>query len=644
LEILIKQLIIAAVAVAKDVLQKAILRKNSELLENKQKRAERENVSPKSIAAIVLSDDEKLNAELEVAPNESYEELHQHCLFVTEWAASISFRDIAEAKSLSSVYIKLDAYLLPVNSHFEIKERENKVRLEDEVLNGDQHCVILGQPGAGKTTSMKHLCSLVLETGSAVEKKYNFPILIQLRHLYGGDQQLDKDTDRSNILLQKLCQLVSASFSINRGGKLTSLGSHDDVTWSTLLTFFDTLAPLIVIDGFDEIPIPSDRDLAISEIRKLMQLRKAKVVLTSRTGDFWYEINNSRTFEIAPLSGSQVHQFTKKWLGARRGEEIRHQLEISPYNDSTLKPLTLAHLCSIYERIGKIPDKPKSIYRKIVFLLLEEWDSQRSIRRTSSYAKFELDRKLEFLSNLAFHLTVKFRSTVFELEHLEAAYNAIHLDYGLDKSESIAVANELESHTGLFIQAGYRKYEFSHKSIQEFLTAEYIVKLPTIPKKQEELALLANELAIAVSISSIPSIYYIELVINRLSRAKLQPEFWSVFITRLIMENPDFSAHEDLQLAIAITLTSWVCEGKLTGRAVTPNRINPKLVGEFNELWSHVDRVVLDSAMSRYYVLAGAERVSVGKYNFLKVQRKQQHSEYRLPRFCLYLDKMAAGA
>ena len=48
-----------------------------------------------------------------------------------------------------------------------------------------------------------------------------------------------------------------------------------------------------------------------------------------------------------------------------------------------------------------------------------------------------------------------------------------------------SVIAELESHTGLFIQSGFDQFEFAHKSLQEFLTAEYLVKLPSIPTRKE---------------------------------------------------------------------------------------------------------------------------------------------------------------
>jgi len=77
--------------------------------------------------------------------------------------------------------------------------------------------------------------------------------------------------------------------------------------------------------------------------------------------------------------------------------------------------------------------------------------------------------------------------------------------------EAQQVVNELETHTGLFIQSGYEQFEFAHKSLQEYLAAEYLVKLPSIPPERRILFKLPNELAIAVTISSNPSDYIIQV-------------------------------------------------------------------------------------------------------------------------------------
>jgi predicted NACHT family NTPase len=92
----------------------------------------------------------------------------------------------------------------------------------------------------------------------------------------------------------------------------------------------------------------------------------------------------------------------------------------------------------------------------------------------SKYAHFEADRKYEFLCHLAYRI----KATVFSSLELLSVFEDIREEYGFASREAVRVIGEIESHNGLLIQSGFDQFEFAHKSFQEFLTAEYLVKRP----------------------------------------------------------------------------------------------------------------------------------------------------------------------
>lgn len=65
------------------------------------------------------------------------------------------------------------------------------------------------------------------------------------------------------------------------------------------------------------------------------------------------------------------------------------------------------------------------------------------------------------------------------------ANEKIHEIFGLPREDAAKVAGELESHTGLFVQSAYDIFEYSRKSLQEYLTAEFVVKLPPSRRSEE---------------------------------------------------------------------------------------------------------------------------------------------------------------
>ncbi len=141
---------------------------------------------------------------------------------------------------------------------------------------------------------------------------------------------------------------------------------------------------------------------------------------------------------------------------------------------------------------------------------------------------------------------------------------------------------ELESHTGLFIQSGFELFEFAHKSIQEYLIAEYLVKLPSIPDDFKTIENLPNEFAIAIAISSNPSLYFSELVYTKLNKFKFSFQFLKTFINRILIEKPDFYKNDLVGINALILYSIYL--GKSTDNAKLSLFIVDDLVEEFENL------------------------------------------------------------
>lgn len=477
-----------------------------------------------------------------------------HLKSVKNWSGEVSFSDLKQPKRTTEIYIELDLYVYPIHRRMSREEQIENVPLLIILEGSHNHFVLLGQPGAGKTTSMKYLCQKLFYSDDFHAERFSMPILIRLRDLNNAKRSESSIFD----VLYRLLGL-KLEFPEDLRTKETS-ADRRALKEKLVITVLEGLQALLILDGFDELAQVQRRRQAIQEIRLLVEhLDRCTLIVTSRTGDFKYNIENMIPYEISPLSREQISTFALRWLSdTSRATDFIEKVYDSPFADTAIRPLTLAHLCAIYERVGKIPDKPKTIYRKIVNLLLEEWDQQRSVVRESAYAHFEVDRKFEFLCHLAYVLTTLIQKTVFSEETLMRIYHQIYEDYGLAPNEAQQVVNELESHTGLFIQSGYEEYEFAHKSLQEFLTAEYLVKLPSIPTDIGTLLKLPYELAVATTISSSPSEYFSELILNRLQKHRLSEEFVRSFVSRLLLEKPDFNSSTKLGMSLIILYSVYV--------------------------------------------------------------------------------------
>lgn len=483
--------------------------------------------------------------------------LEMHIQSINNWSEEVSFNDLRKAKLTTEVFIPLDLFVYPRRIRIHAHESIQSIPLAKLFAEDPRHFILLGQPGAGKTTSMKYLCQLLLHDEQFHPERFSFPILVRCRELSKEIDQSDA-TFLFDYIFRTLGLRLRLPTSL-KGNDRYIRAERNALRQKVVINFLESLRVLLIVDGFDEIAKYAYREKCLSDITKLAnQLNKSTLVLTSRTGDFDYNVPNAGQYEICPLNESQITSFANAWLeDPKRAKDFLGKVKKTPFADAAIRPLTLAHLCAIYDRIEDIPEKPKTIYKKIVGLLLEEWDQQRSIKRKSKYAHFEPDRKYDFLCHLAYALTVILRTTVFSSEDLLRVYHEIRDEFGLEEREARRVIAEIETHNGLFLQSGYEQYEFAHKSLQEFLAAEFLVKLPSIPQ-WNRLSRLPNEAAIAVAVSSSPGTYFAELVFRRLNKQLLTDDFLRAFLTRLLIEKPDLRSEASVQLALLSLLSQYL--------------------------------------------------------------------------------------
>jgi hypothetical protein len=440
-------------------------------------------------------------------------------------------------KPLASTFVDLDLNTRPLRMR-DGAPADRTYRVS-RLLSLAQNLVLLGDPGAGKTTSVKRLLNeLMVQSRSDLR----IPLLIRLRDLSKEEHLLD-------VILGTLGITIDPE-------KLTK-PRFRRLQRDVIALALRELGVCLLLDGLDEAHHAA-LDQLIDEIRTLLLRTDGyRIILTCRTGDFFYSLPNALIVEISPLSGEQVRKFGENWLGPKKARGLIKQIRSNPYAGSEIRPLTLAQLCAIFERTGRVPEKPKSVYRMIVHLYVQDWDMQRAVKRPSRYANFELDRKQEFLEALAYVLTVRGARATFTHEELREAYGEVCGSFSLPERDAQKVAREIESHTGLVLESGRDEYEFAHKSLQEFLTAQYVSRLPRLPDREILLG-LPSELAIAVVLSSDASTQFSGFVRSVLSADGVEGEDFHIyeftfsFVNRVILERAEFQACRELAAAALV--------------------------------------------------------------------------------------------
>ena len=228
--------------------------------------------------------------------------------------------------------------------------------------------------------------------------------------------------------------------------------------------------------------------------------------MTSRKSEIRKTIDGFVSYEISPLTPKQIISISSKWFGDNK--DFITELEKKPYKDLANRPIFLTFLLILFKRYSSLPAQPSEIYDEIVMLIIEDWDKYRGIYRTSKYVDFKSRKKMKFLSELSYLLTYKIKQIVFSSKELENIYIAIHEKYNLPLEEMKDVVSEIESHTGLITEAGFKSFEFSHLSLQEFLCAKHLVDLPCSQTTINYFFDYPEPISIAISISTEPSIWF----------------------------------------------------------------------------------------------------------------------------------------
>lgn len=530
--------------------------------------------------------------------NQMYTAIEQHITYVDQWSSEISLKEMASSKKLHQVFVKLKIYSGSKRNNSK-NSKSQTFDYENVFQQTKRNIAIVGLPGAGKTTSMKFICQNIIESDKYLGKEFYFPILIRLRELLPSTLKIGVGYQGIETITERICKILGIEVKVDSRNKSDDEAEKLWALRQMLYNIVEEIKPIIILDGLDEISSHINRDIIAKEINDIgLNLKNSRIILTTRSGEFYYNLEAFDSYEIASLEEEQIEEFAQKWFNDKElKDSFLNQLRKSPYFDTAIRPLTLAHLCTIFEKNHSIPEQPKSIYRYIIELLLKEWDQQNFVVRKSKYSSFEIDQKQEFLSCLAYNLTLSTRSYLFSRQTLTSIYITISKKFKLPNNQVNEVIDELETHNGLFIKSGFDAYEFSHKSLQEFLTADYISRLPSPLSDIQTIYMLPHELAIATSISSDPTLYFYEAVINKIGplHRNLNFGFLAIYFKRLVLEKPLFSSEVILSLGLIELFTKYINYTK---------QFKGEVLTSFKQIWE-IDAVQDSfSEFSKYYAIS----------------------------------------
>lgn len=347
--------------------------------------------------------------------------------------------------------------------------------------------VLLGNPGAGKSTMAIKLCHDLAnsDTGCLFAGRQGLiPILITLR-VYGADKQKSK------------CSLLD--FIETEAKTIYQMPSIPSKAFHYLLT---TGQAMIIFDGLDELLDTSYRQEIRNDIELFCQLYPSvPTLVTSREVGYEQAPLNEKMFEVyrlAPFDDEQIEDYVQKWFTIAEAENIstirRQGLAEKFLEDSSIvpdlrsNPLMLALLCTIYREEGYIPRYRPDVYEKCAVMLFERWDKGRNIY-TPPLPEEHVRPLLEYLAHWIYaNPQLRAGLTETALQTKAAAY--LHEALYEDRVKAERVAREfVQFCTGrawVFIDTGTQRdgenlYQFAHATFLEYFAASHLVRASSSP-------------------------------------------------------------------------------------------------------------------------------------------------------------------
>jgi hypothetical protein len=403
---------------------------------------------------------------------------------------------IIEGRNLWRYQSLLDqeqAYRDASRRRFQSDNREKQDGIS--IANKHQYLMVLGQPGAGKSTFLKRIGLSAL---LGKEDRSRHHLQTKLPGLKSGvveKQQLLTGTIDPQPAELYIHELVPVLIELKRcdsekidlvekiQSELETCGFESaNMLTQTLLS---KGGMLILLDGLDEIP-SQHLNRAITQIQDFVnKYKENRFIISCRTAAYQGGFNNLVNVEMADFDDEQIQQFINNWfckeqdLDVAVAESCWQLLNADGYQatkELAHTPLLLTFLCLVFDESQVFPKNRAALYKDALDILLRRWAAEKRIQRDPIYKDLTIQLEEMLLAKIAYEqfsqdrLFFDKQTVINEIQgYLAENLNAPkHLD-----GENVLRAIQIQQ--GILVGRSSDTLSFSHLTLQEYLTAQYIV-------------------------------------------------------------------------------------------------------------------------------------------------------------------------
>ena len=326
----------------------------------------------------------------------------------------------------------------------------------EEALTQHKRITVLGEPGAGKTTILRHLAVRMAKDEPSLPY---LPIYVELKFLEGNTE---------NVL-----EFVAADLAKRYGFQNARPYLEKQLEDGNAALLLDGLDE--VLGGKSPAEAKNAYNQAVNQVNQLAtRFPNAPIAVTCRRAGWRGGLTGFQTMEVLEFDEHHIKEFANNWFNSdpSKAEGLWQELDKN-LRMKTLagNPLILSLMAIVYDREWKLPERRSELYQHCVEVLLEEWDAEPN-RDVERFRQFTPTQMQNLLIEVAWYFHQQGISYFREAELLRQLPSFLsNAQINISPEENKAILKEITDSSSLLKEAAYKLHGFLHLTFQEYFAA-----------------------------------------------------------------------------------------------------------------------------------------------------------------------------
>jgi formylglycine-generating enzyme required for sulfatase activity len=395
-----------------------------------------------------------------------------------------------ETMSLAAVYTALDTVerlVAPIGAKQLVMQKEQAIGDESErrpmsaveAASTFDCLVLLGDPGAGKSTFVNHLALRLAQAGldgDGLEQLPGWtrgplaPVRVVLRDLARARQTDQEGT--AAALWGFVARTLDDSRLADAAPALEKRLEEGQV--------------LLLLDGLDEVDAEARRWVLDAVADFVLTYQRTSIVVTCRVYAYQepqWKLQGFEQVTLAPFDEEKINHFVAAWYdevakmgvmsvgeARERAGRLRDAVRRPDLRVLAPNPLLLTMMALLHSSWGRLPEDRVQLYSEIVELLLARWEESRLGRQALVQARMSASDLRFALEEVAYAIHESQPSGEGTADVTEALLRVVLQGYlEGDWNRAGDVLRYIRERAGLLLERKPGVYAFPHLTIQEYL-------------------------------------------------------------------------------------------------------------------------------------------------------------------------------